>query len=128
MEVVPSTLAPLFDHGAAFDPAAPFDALPVPARWVVYLLADEHDRPVQLLCVRNLRHSLRRRLGPPDPAEAPAATRRIDYRALVRRVHWRRVDSAFEADVAYHEAARELVPQTYRGMVGFRPAWFIHVD
>ncbi len=126
MDVVPSSLAPLFDHGFAFDPAAPFDPLAVPARWVVYLLADEHDRPVQLLCVKNLRHSLKRRIGP-DAVEQ-AASRRVDYRALVRRVHWRRVDSAFEADVAYHEAARELFPQTYRGMVGFRPAWFIHVD
>ncbi len=126
MDVVPSSLAPLFDHGFAFDPAAGFDPLAVPARWVVYLLADEHDRPVQLLCVKNLRHSLRRRLGPPE-ADQPAS-RRVDYRALVRRVHWRRVDSAFEADLAYHEAARELFPQTYRGMVGFRPAWFIHVD
>ena len=126
MDIALSSLAPLFDHGVGFDPAAPFDPLTVPARWVVYLLADEHDRPVQLLCVKNLRHSLKRRLGP-DVVE-PTATRRIDYRALVRRVHWRRVDSAFEADVAYHEAARELFPQTYRGMVGFRPAWFVHVD
>ena len=127
MDVVPSTLAPLFDHAVDFDPAAAFDPLAVPARWVVYLLADEHERPVQLLCVKNLRHSLKRRLGPPDPAE-PAAARRVDYRALVRRVHWRRVDSAFEADLAYHEAARELFPNTYRGMVGFRPAWFVHVN
>ena len=126
MDVGPSSLAPLFDHGFAFDPAAGFDPLAVPARWVVYLLADEHDRPVQLLCVKNLRHSLKRRLGAGE-AEQPAS-RRVDYRALVRRVHWRRVDSAFEADLAYHEAARELFPQTYRGMVGFRPAWFIHVD
>ena len=126
MDLGPSSLAPLFDHAVAFDPAGPFDALAVPARWVVYLLADEHDRPVQLLCVKNLRYSLKRRLGP-DAADA-TTSRRIDYRALVRRVHWRRVDSAFEADVAYHEAARELFPQSYRGMVGFRPAWFIHID
>ncbi len=128
MDVGPSSLAPLFDHGVAVDPAAGFDPLAFPARWVVYLLADEHDRPVQLLCVRNLRHSVKRRLGPPDPAEPATASRRVDYRALVRRVHWRRVDSAFEADVAYHDAARQLFPQTYRGMVGFRPAWFVHVD
>ena len=126
MDVGPSSLAPLFDHGVAVDPAAPFDPLAVPARWVVYLLADGDDRPVQLLCVKNLRHSLKRRLGPGD-VEQPTS-RRIDYRALVRRVHWRRVDSPFEADLAYHEAARELFPHTYRGMVGFRPAWFVHVD
>src|SRR5439155_16195446 len=41
---------------------------------------------------------------------------------------WRRVDSAFEADVVYLAAARELFPRTYRGMIGFRPAWFVHVN
>ena len=131
MQAGASSLWPLFDHGITFDPAQPFDAvaLGVPARWVVYLLADEHDRPVQLLCVRNLRYSLRRRLGgEADGGEPVAASRRVDYRAVVRRVHWRRVDGSFEADLAYHDAARQLFPRTYRGLVGFRPAWFVHVD
>jgi hypothetical protein len=54
-----------FDQRAAFDPAGDFEAFlkTVPAKWVVYLLADEHDQPVQLLCVKNLRYSLKRRLG-----------------------------------------------------------------
>src|SRR5439155_26504731 len=60
--------------------------------------------------------------------QQPAATKRVNYREIVRRIYWRRVDSAFEADVVYLEAARALFPQTYQGMVGFRPAWFIHVD
>ena len=38
------------------------------------------------------------------------------------------MDSAFEADWLYYEAARALFPQTYRGMAGFRPAWFLHVN
>jgi excinuclease UvrABC nuclease subunit len=38
------------------------------------------------------------------------------------------VDSTFEADWIYLEAARQLFPRTYQGMVGFRPAWFIQVD
>ena len=40
----------LFDHHATFDPAADFDAFlkDVPARWVIYLLADADERPVQL--------------------------------------------------------------------------------
>src|SRR4051812_23662455 len=112
---------------ASFDPSEDFDAFlkKVPARWVVYLLADEHDQPVQLLCVRNLRSSLKRRLG---GDETIGPSRRVNYRDLVRRIHWRRVDSAFEADWIYYEAARRVFPQSYQGMVGFRPAWFIHVD
>src|SRR5262245_55000732 len=97
----------------------------LPAKWVVYLMADEADRPVQLLCVKNLRYSLKRRLG---EGETLGPSRRVDYRQIVRRVHWRRVYSAFEADVVYLEAARQFFPKTYRGMTGFQPAWFIHVN
>ena len=121
-----SPLSPWLDEVVGFDPSRAFDGLVVPPRWAVYLLADADDRPVQLLCVRNLRYSLRRRLGEPD-ADEPAS-KRVDYRAVVRRVHWRRVDSAFEADLAYHDAARHLFPRTFQGMVGYRPAWFVHVN
>lgn len=110
-----------------FDPLSPLEAFlkDVPAKWVVYLMTDEADRPVQLLCVKNLRYSLKRRLG---EAEDLTRSRRVDYRQIVRRIHWRRVDSAFEADAVYLEAAREYFPQTYRGMTGFQPAWFIHIN
>ncbi len=121
-----------FEASVTFDPVGDAQAfyLSVPARWVVYLMADADDRPIQLLCVRNLRSSLRRRLGQEAAvAEQPGGlSRRIDYRQIVRRIHWRRVDSTFEADWRYFEAARRVFPQTYRGMVGFRPAWFIHVN
>jgi excinuclease UvrABC nuclease subunit len=127
-------VAPIFDRHAPFDPAGDLDAFlkAVPAKWVVYLLADEQHRPVQLLCVKNLRYSLKRRLGGDEPlgpdAPLPQLSKRVDYRALVRHVYWTRVDSAFEADLAYLEAARHCFPQTYQGMVGFRPAWFVHVN
>src|SRR3954464_8204700 len=118
----------LFDRHADFEPAGNFEAFlkGVPARWAVYLLADAEDRPVQLLCVKNLRYSLKRRLGVPE--EEAGRSKRVDYRDLVRRVSWRRVDSAFEADWVYYEAARRVFPRTYQGMVGFRPAWFVHVN
>src|SRR3954465_15232224 len=117
----------VFDQHLDFDPAGDFEAFlkRAPAKWVVYLLADEADRPVQLLCVKNLRSSLKRRLG---GDETIGLSKRVNYREIVRRVHWRRVDSAFEADWIYYEAARQGFPQTYAGMVGFRPAWFVHVN
>src|SRR5437868_8323087 len=98
-----------FDREIAFDPAASdFDAFlkEVPAKWVVYLMADEIGRPVQLLCVKNLRYSLKRRLGGED--EAVGLSRRVNYREIVRRVSWKRVDSSFEADFVYLEAALVL--------------------
>jgi excinuclease UvrABC nuclease subunit len=78
------------------------------------------------LCVRNLRYSLERRLGPPEPEALPS--KRVNYRELIRRVYWRRVESYFEADVVYLDLARAVFPQTYQGMVGFRPAWFVYVN
>jgi excinuclease UvrABC nuclease subunit len=128
-----SRYASIFPHSVSFDPEADFDAFlkSVPAKHVVYLLADEADRPVQLLCVKNLRYSLKRRLGSEEPQPESMArllSKRVNYRELVRRVHWIRVDSTFEADWLYLEAARACFPDVYGQMVGFRPAWWVHVD
>jgi excinuclease UvrABC nuclease subunit len=129
--------ATLFDRHAQFDPAGDFESFLklTPAKWAVYLMADGEHRPVQLLSVKNLRASLKRRLGAASGTDerggdepAPGLSRRVDYRELIRHVYWRRVDSAFEADVVYLDAARQTFPQTYRGMTGFRPAWFVHVN
>ncbi|HTW94221.1 MAG TPA: UvrB/UvrC motif-containing protein [Tepidisphaeraceae bacterium] len=119
--------ANLLKEQAIFDPQGDWEAFThqIPARWAVVLLADQQMRPVQLLCVKNLRACLRRRLGNEEPI---APSRKTDYRQIVRHILWRRVDSAFEADWIYYEAARLLFPKTYQGMVGFRPAWFLHVD
>ncbi|HEV2296285.1 MAG TPA: hypothetical protein VGR35_20750 [Tepidisphaeraceae bacterium] len=120
----------LFDRHIAFDPSVDFEAFgkQVPAKWAIYLLADADARPVQLLSVKNLRYSLKRRLGGPGDDDHPRLSKRVDYRELIRHVYWRRVDSALEADIVYLDAARQTFPQTYRGMTGFRPAWFVHVN
>jgi excinuclease UvrABC nuclease subunit len=117
----------ILDRELTFDPAGNFDAFlkTAPAKWVVYLLADDQGAPVQLLCVKNLRYSLRRRLG---GEEEVGPSRRVDYRQIIRKIFYKRVDSAFAADWVYYEAARVCFPATYQGMVGFRPAWFVHVD
>ena len=124
---MPETFS-IFDQQLDFDPGGDFEVFvkQAPAKWVVYLLCTTDDRPVQLLCVKNLRYSLKRRLG--AEGETAGLSKRVNYRELVRRVKWRRVDSAFEADWLYYEAARVVFPESYRGMVGFRPAWFVHVD
>lgn len=121
--VIPDILSEHTD----FHPTADWEAFlkRVPARWVVYLMTDADDTPVQLLCVKNLRASLKRRLG---SEETVGPSRRVVYRDLVRRIYWRRVDSAFETDWLYYEAARALFPDTYTAMTGFRQAWWIHVN
>jgi hypothetical protein len=145
-------IADIFDRRIDFDPDADFEAFlkSVPGKWVVYLMAGANDEPVQLLCVKNLRYSLERRLGTQEAAAEKTAeslaqqpemadslvaagaalglSRKVNYREIVRRVYWTRVDSSFEADSVFLEAARVVFPQTYRGMFGFRPAWFVHVN
>ena len=118
----------MFEQTVTYDPAEPVEELAgrVPAAWCVYLLGDADGRPVQLLCVKNLRASLRRRLGEPAAGDGP--TRRVDYAALVRTIAWTRVDSDFEQDAVYLEAARQLFPETYAAVLGFRPAWFVEID
>ena len=108
------------------DPAQPLEAATraLPAKWVVYLMSDADDRPVQLLCVKNLRASVRRRLS----ENVPGPSKRVDYRTLIRRICWKRVDSAFEADLAFLDVARQVFPNTYRNIVTLRPAWWVHVD
>jgi len=119
--------ADIFDHAADYDPAAGDEAFVgrLPARWAVFLLAGESDVPLQLLCARDLRSAVRRRL-----CIAPGAgpSRRADYRAILRRVRWTPCDSAFEADLLYLEAARRLFPNGYAELLSLRQPWFVHVD
>jgi excinuclease ABC subunit C len=117
----------MLDHSANYEPDRPLEELlkAVPAKWVVYLFTDADDQPVQLLCVKNLRASLKRRLG---GEELIGPSRKVNYRDLIRHVYWRRVDSAFEADLVYLEIARRVFPRSYRGMLGFEAAWFVHVN
>lgn len=120
-------LPAIFDSRLEFAPGVEAEAFlkQLPGRWAVYLFADQADQPVQLLCVKNLRASVKRRLFGDEPI---GPSKRVNYRDIVRRIYWQRVDSSFEADWVYLEAARQLFPQSYRGMTGFRPAWFIHVN
>ncbi len=97
----------------------------VPGRWAICLLADLDGSPVQLLCAKNLRASLKRRF---TRQPAPQTTRRVDYQSVIRRIYWRRVDSSFEANWLYFEAARNLFPDSYTRLLGYRKTWWVHVD
>ena len=118
----------VFDGGIDFDPQQNLETLlkNVPAKWAVCLYRGEADTPLQLLSVKNLRASLRRRLGEPDAAIEPS--KRVDYRQIVRRIDWRRVDSDFEANWIYHDLFRRTFPDFPPELSGFRPAWWICVN
>ncbi|MGN6726657.1 MAG: hypothetical protein ACTHLZ_12110 [Tepidisphaeraceae bacterium] len=115
-----------YDGHIQLDPALPLEqsVKALPARWAVYLMSDVDDRPVQLLCVRNLRASVKRRLT----YSGEELSKRVDYRGLVRHLRWKRVDGALESDLAYLDVARAVFPSGYRQMVTLRPTWWLHVD
>ncbi len=130
MHRVSDALDDIFDRHCQFDPAEEPGELArrLPARWAVWLMSDVAGRAVQLLCAKDLRRSVVRRLESAPPNAEPGPTRRVDLRDIVRQVHWRAVDSAFEADRVYLEAARRLFPEDYRRMIPRERAWFLHVD
>lgn len=98
----------------------------LPARWGVYLMSDQHHRPVQLLAVRNLRASVKRRLSCSVDQTGPG--RRIDYRSVVHHIQYRRVDSSLECDLVYLQAARQAFADSYRQLLRLRSVWFVHID
>jgi excinuclease UvrABC nuclease subunit len=116
-----------FDTSTTFNPTEPLDAFleRTPAKGTVYLFTDESDQPIQLLSVANLRQSLKRRLG---GQEEIGPSKRVNYRDLVRKIYWRRVDSRFESDITYYQIARQIFPDSYRGMLGLQQVWFAHVN
>jgi hypothetical protein len=122
---MPAAISSLFPHRLGLEPAGDLAAVlaAVPARWAVYLFLDAAGAPFQLLCVKNLRASLTRRL-----AAGTELAPRVPYRDVVRGVAWQRVDSAFEADLLYAAAARAFFPSAYRQFVESRRPWFMEID
>ncbi len=116
-----------YDHTIQLQPQQPLeDTLKqLPGRWCVYLMCDAAGQPVQMLAVKNLRASVQRRLSEnPDDT----LTKRVDYRAVVREIRYKRVDGALESDLAYLDSAKAVFPDSYRQLLSQRQTWFIHVD
>lgn len=101
------------------------DLTAVPARWCVLAVFDADAKPIQLVISKNPRQWLRRRLE--KPADA-GPSRSVDLAGVIASVRWRRVDSAFEADVVHLHAARRLFPDRWRRLVPKRAAHFVCVE
>ncbi len=110
------------------DPQADPDAwrLSIPGGAGCYLLADAEDRPILLATAAGMRQVIVNRLTGAGEDDGP--TRRTDYRAVVRRIRWRRTFSRFEADWTFLENARGLYPDQYRQMIRNWRAHWLHVD
>lgn len=102
------------------------DALqPLPNTAAVYQFETEDEQPVVLATTQQLRRIAISRL---IEGEEEGPSRKADLGAVTRGVRWRRVYSPFEARWWYWRLVREREPQAYRKLIGFGPAWFVHVD
>jgi DNA polymerase-3 subunit epsilon len=102
------------------------DLRALPARAGVFVLEDEGERAVCLAITANVRRLVRARLAPVD--EGAGGSRRVDYAAVTRTVRATTVGSAFEADWAYLQLARERMPETFRTLLDRWRGWFIHAN
>jgi len=96
----------------------------VPPRRGVVLLSGR-ARPIVLITAANMRARVRTRLDRPADEKRRKV---VNLREVTRRVWWKFAASAFEADLCLVELARAIWPQTYSSMVGWKPAWFVHVN
>src|SRR5262245_11833073 len=94
----------------ALSPAANGLAL-LPRAPGVLVLLDENSAVVSLTTTANLQLSAATKLQ--APASSQGGQRHPDYRAITRAIRALPVGSAFEADWAYLQLARGLLPQTY---------------
>ncbi len=124
-QLLPDTVA--IDINAA-DPAARVEWQKVPAKMAVYLLTAPEDgtqKPVLLATVGNLRAALQRRLTDLPPEQK---TKRIAYGQICTQVHFCIMHSPLLAQYTYRQVARELFPERYRQMLGWRPAWWVSIN
>jgi DNA polymerase-3 subunit epsilon len=109
----------------------------LPTRAGVYALEDGSARTVMLGVTADLRRRVRAKLAAPEASGPPGAgdrpgrgerSRRPDLRPVVRRVRATTVASAFEADWAYLQLARQRLPETFSALTDRWRGWFVHCD
>lgn len=113
---------------ASADPAKRVEWERIPAKMAVYLLCAPEEgvaKPVLLSTVGNLRAALLRRLTdhPPDQK-----SKRVAYGQICTQVCYRIVHSPLLAHYYYRAVARDMFPDRYRQMLGWRPAWWISIN
>ncbi len=97
----------------------------IPAKRGVLALAATNDQPILLLTAADLRARLCTRLS--EPVEA-VRRKSADLREITRKILWKISHGHFETDLNYLELARAIWPETYTGLLAYKPPWMVHVD
>jgi excinuclease UvrABC nuclease subunit len=116
----------LFDGSTDFQAPLSLEGLmAIPNKRGVFLLEDASGRPILLATAAAIRTRMRSRLTAPEDNQP---SRQADLRQIARRLAWKLCGSPFETDWQYWALARAIYPQRYRELLGFAPAWFMHVN
>ncbi len=97
----------------------------IPAKRGIFALLGEDEAAIVLLTGANIRSRLRNRLS--EPLEG-RRKKTIDLRSVTRKIIWRLTSSHFETDLEFLEAAARMWCDSYADLLGWSPAWFVHVD
>lgn len=117
--------ARLFDAGLAVNPPlSAEELLAIPAKRGVFLLAGPGAEPILLATAADIRARVRHRLA----AAKEGSGKRADLREIAAHVWWKLSDSHFETNWHYLRLARSVHPDTYRGLLSPRQAWWVHID
>jgi len=100
--------------------------LTVPAKPGCYLLTDVQGTPVLMGTAANMRNVLVHRLTAPPADDGPS--KRIDYRQVVRRIHYRPAFSRFETDWSYIANARRFHPRQLARLTRKWRGHWVHID
>ncbi len=106
-------------------PGSPESLGKIPAKRGIILLQARTGDPIQLLTSANLRNTVVTRLTQPDES---TPTRRADLASIVGSVRWKLTSSWFETDLWYKDLLSKLWPESFSELLGYKPAWFVHVD
>jgi excinuclease UvrABC nuclease subunit len=112
-------------HTEIPSPGKPIDPKTIPSHGGVFSFADAASTPILTISAQNMRRTVIGRLENPDPDQN---RRRVDLRAITRRIWWTPAYSTFESNFIYLELARRLMPDTYRKNLAFGPVWFAGVN
>jgi len=97
----------------------------VPARRGVVAMLAEDDRPILLMTAGDIRARVRTRLQERDEN---TSRKSADLRQITRSVLWKLAYSHFETDLRFLALCRSIWPAKYAAMLGWKPAWFVHVN
>ena len=96
----------------------------LPAKAGVYLLWGREGEPILLATAGTVRTAVRRKL---QATTEQSSGKRTQLDKITKGVSWRQANSNFVAYVQFHQLARQIYPEKYREMLGWKDVWWVKI-